>query len=158
MAILGNNTRRSTNFRHPGHLFPENLCARWCSCRCHWVRNLRSPQFLSSAVGNVSIHCGARRLSCNETGCKRRGKSTIMITYRFPKWLMNSAIHFYLASSALSAQASLTILNIVPESAEIFVAVSTGDLLGIQRMFQEARASILDVDEHNWTLLHVRAF
>lgn len=91
-------------------------------------------------------------------GCKRRSKSTTIITYRFPKWLTNSAIHFSLASSALSTQCNLTTLRIIPDSAEIFGAVSTGDLVGIQRLFQEGRASIYDVDERNWTLLHVRNF
>ena len=155
---LGNNTRRSTSVRHDGSLSIEYLCTRWCSCRCHRVLNLRSPQFLSSAVGDFFVRCGAGKASCNETGCKRRGRSSIIITCRFPKWLTKSAIHFSLASSALSTQSNLTTLRIIPNSAEIFEAVSAGDLLGMQRLFQQARASIHDVDEHNWTLLHVRTF
>jgi hypothetical protein len=137
-------------------LSSEPRCMGWCSCRCHRILNLKSPQALSSSVGDVTIRFRAERSGCNESSCTRRNKSTTIITYRFPKWLTNSAIHFSLASTALSVQSNLKTLRIIPDSAEIFGAVSTGDLLGMQRLFELGKASVHDVDQHNWTLLHVR--
>jgi hypothetical protein len=134
----------------------EDKCMRWCSCRCHRSFYMRSPQLLSSAFGNFYVRCTGKQSSCNETTCKRRSKSTTAIAYRFPGWLTSSAIHFTLVSSALSTQSKLTSLRVVPNSSAIFGAVSAGDLSGVQKLFQEGRASIYDVDERNWTLLHVR--
>lgn len=144
---------RSTKVDLPSN---EQRCMGWCSCRCHRILNLKSPQLLSSSVGDFSIRFGTERSGCNESSCKRRSKSTTFITYRFPKWLTNSAIHLSLASTALSIESNLKMLRIIPDSAEIFGALSAGDLLGMQKLFELGKASIHDVDQHNWTLLHVR--
>lgn len=141
---------------HARGLLREPLCTRWCSCKCHRVLNLKSLQILSSSVGAISIKMGAERSRCSESSCKRRNTSTTTITYRLSKWLANSAIHISLASSALSVQSNLTTLRVIPDSAAIFGAVSVGDVSSMQRLFQEGKASVHDIDEHGWTLLHVR--
>ena len=156
IEILPSPPRSATRSMKVDQLSNGSRCMGWCSCRCHRILNLKSPQLLSSSVGDFSIRFGAERSGCNESSCKRRNKSTTVITYRFPKWLTNSAIHLSLASTALSIQSNVKTLRIIPDSAEIFGAVSAGDIVTVQKLFELGKASIHDVDQYNWTLLHVK--
>lgn len=137
---------------------PKSNCPKWCSCICHKPGQLISPRVLRAVLGALSV--GYTNIPfitqpCNQKMCRpRRGLST-RITYQFPSWFLMKAVSLLISSTSAGPELLLRTLRVLPPDAEIFRLVSIGDLEGIKTMFSSGQASVNDIDDQRWSLLHV---
>lgn len=137
----------------------QATCAQWCSCKCHRINSLSSPEILNKAIGALSIGYSAIPYitePCSEKQCERSRSTGIRIRYRYPSWLFARAFLVALSSSPGALQVSLRSARVIPPKSEIFRLVISGDLEGVKSMLSQGQASIYDVDDQSWTLIHVR--
>lgn len=134
-------------------------CSRSCSCICHRTSQFRAPSFLTTTLGYLVLTSrGTSFISktCTERMCKRKARFSASMSYRFPPWLVARAIFLSFSSSPRNIISSLTTMRLLPGSARVFAVISSGAIDELRSMFQKGQASIYDIDEQNWTLLHVR--
>ena len=146
-------TANATMSHQPG------TCSRSCSCICHRTSQFRAPSFLTTALGYlVFTSRGTSFISktCTKRMCKRQAQFSASMSYRFPPWLVARAIFLSFSSSPRNMISSLTTMRVLPGSARVFAVISSGAIEELRSMFQKRQASIYDIDEQNWTLLHVR--
>jgi hypothetical protein len=133
-------------------------CPRWCSCLCHRQSRLNSPRLLNEIFGAMSIgYVGMPFFSnpCNEKQCKPRNPSSAQITYQFPSWMMSRAVSMLVSSKMSGPELQLRTLRIIPANSDVFRLAITGDVEGMKTMFKHGHASIYDIDNRRWSLLHV---
>ena len=133
-------------------------CSRSCSCVCHRTSQFRAPSFLTGALGCLIFTSRGTSFimkACTEKMCKRKAKFSASMSYRFPPWLVAQAFHLSVSSSPRNMISSLTTMRVLPGSARVFAVVSNGTINELRSMFQKGQASIYDISEQNWTLLHV---
>lgn len=133
-------------------------CPRWCSCRCHKPGQLRSPHLFRVILGALSI--GFTDIPfitqpCNQKMCRPRHQMSTIITYQFPNWILKRAVSILISSNTAGPELLLRTLRVLPANAEIFRLAMTNNLDGIKAMFSSGRASIYDIDDNQWSLLHV---
>jgi hypothetical protein len=137
----------------------KSNCPKWCSCICHKPGQLSTPRILGVILGALSVGYTNVPLitqPCNQKMCRpRRGLST-SITYQFPRWLLMRAVSLIVSSTNAGPELLLRTLRVLPPNAEIFRLVINGDLEGVKTMFSNGQASIHDIDDRRWSLLHVR--
>ena len=130
--------------------------ARWCSCVCHKPIQLYSPASSSRVAGALAVDGDLTRAPCNEKMCNRRQSSALRVTYRSPSWLMARVFTMTVTFVLGNPQLSLQTMRVLPRRAEIFRLVCINDLQGMKRMFADGTASVYDVDDQQWSLVHVR--
>jgi hypothetical protein len=134
-------------------------CPRWCSCICHKPSRLNSPRLLNEVFGTMSVgYVGVPLFSspCNEKRCKPRPSASARITYQFPSWIMARAVSMLVSSKTAGPELQLRTLRIINPNSDIFRLAITGDVNGMKSMFKDGLASIYDIDNRRWSLLHVR--
>lgn len=65
------------------------------------------------------------------------------------------AVSLLISSTSAGPELLLKTLRVLPSDAEIFRLVSIGDLEGIKTVFSNGQASVNDIDDQRWSLLHV---
>ena len=138
-----------------------DACSRSCSCVCHRTCQFRAPSFLTGALGFLVFTSRGTPFiteTCTERMCKRKAKFSASMSYRFPPWLVARAFYLSVSSSPRNMTSSLITMRVLPGSARVFAVVANGKINELRSMFQKGQASIYDIDEQNWTLLHVCEF
>ena len=140
--------------------YRRTQCRGWCSCSCHLVNYLRTPQSVDLALGSMFVGFSGfpvRRLRCSEKSCRKQSIPTLKVTYHFPQWLLARAICFSLALTYMNGpQVSLHMPRVIGSDSKIFSYAIQGDLCGLQALFQDGFASPYDVAASNGrTALHV---
>ena len=130
-----------------------------CSCSCHKVSKVQTPGFVQSVIGNLAVDLGGISVltpACDEIACKRGAHSSVKISYRFPAWFSNAALHSMVYSSRVTGpQMSLTSTRIIPRNSDIFCLAMQGDIPGIQNLFTQGLASPFDAtNNRGYTALH----
>jgi len=134
---------------------------RFCCCRCHTQRTLRSLDFLSNFMGSFSVRVGSALMripqtcderTCQQLLCHQQKPPTYRISYFLPSWLLARMIQLKLDGPRFS----LNLPRVVPTGAPIFAYASRGDTNGIQELFRQGLASPYDVEgETGTSALHV---
>ena len=120
-------------------------CMEWCSCICHQRHSLKSPWLLRSILGYIYIEYGIPDLACNEQSCRRHDASSIKIAYRLPSYLINRHITMAWMRTPLEGSAfSLRMPRVMPWTHPLWKFANCGDIIAIQRMFSEGKASPYD--------------
>lgn len=137
----------------------DSVCSQWCSCRCHKIASISSPQSLCQWFGALSLACSALpwRPPCNERSCQPRSSGSMRLSYRFPPWAMNRIVRALITSAPLTGPViSLKTLRVIPDTEPVFLFAEKGDVSGIRTLFSRGLASIYDVDSAGQSLLDVK--
>lgn len=129
---------------------------RLCGCVCHKPIQLHVSESIRRLAGALAVGGYLARAACNEKLCSRRQSPALQITYRSPSWLLARVFTLTMVSPLGNPQLSLKTMRVLPRRAEIFHMVCTNDLQGVKRMFAAGAASVYDVDDQQWSLVHVR--
>jgi hypothetical protein len=140
--------------------YRRTRCEYWCSCSCHRVNFLRTPQTADLALGSMFIGFSGfpvNRPRCSEISCRKQSSPTLKVTYHFPPWLLARMISFSLSMTYMSGpQVSLRMPRVVGTNARVFHFAVQGDLIGMKNLFRDGLASPHDVGAGNGrTPLHV---
>ena len=155
-------------FLNPGFV-PDNSelptatsCGNMCRCNCHRKSSFRTPGWMRSSIGSLSVgYSGTKlvgRVSCTEKTCLQRVHSSVKITYQFPQWLLGRSVSFTDMWHPLNGHnINLKTPRVISARSEVFVFAQQGNIEGIQRLFQDQKASPFDVsDSEGRSALHVR--
>lgn len=147
---------QKVNHRDPLNSSP---CKRACSCACHSVYRIKTPQILESLVGSLLIKSNGlygMNQACNEWSCRRSASATVRISYRFPDWLLNRMVSSLLVSNSVSGpQLSLVVPRVVSNTSDIFFHAFSGNIDGVAKLLQSGLASPCDIsDLFGYTPLH----
>ncbi|KAJ9501355.1 hypothetical protein H2202_003149 [Exophiala xenobiotica] len=139
--------------------FREKRCeAEWCNCICHRVGSIRTPKFICSLFGALSLKYSGVSVWNHKciTQCHSQSIPTLRASYVFPPWLLERAVHFVLSVTRMGGiQIGLATPRTVPGDSPIFQCAIEGDLMGMQRLFGDGLASPFDVAQSTGrTVLH----
>ena len=124
-------------------------CSAWCSCICHTRNSFRSPWYLKHIFGEVDIHYGTRRPTCNEFKCRGPVISSLDLTYQLPRYLMSRYMAVKIQCAQLDGpQISLRMPRVMKWSHLLWNYAGIGNTLAIQKMFSEGKASPYDMNPH----------
>lgn len=133
-------------------------CPRFCRCRCHSPRSLRSPSWMRNILGQMMLSYTPLiyATSCDYPPCRKRPQRS-QFTYYFPGWVASRALVLRSVVNDLSGiGASWTVkMPIVVEESTIFSAAGVGNIQHIQRQFSQRLISPFIVNIFGQTLLHV---
>ncbi|KAH7383065.1 ankyrin repeat-containing domain protein [Cadophora sp. MPI-SDFR-AT-0126] len=130
-------------------------CDQHCLCACHipyqagystkWTGSLRVR------ISGLPYVTG----SCNQDTCKKRSKARLQVQLGFPQWILGRVLTASLfCDSFTQPKYNFRTLRVRHSGDLIFIYTQTGNLTGIQKLFAEGRASVLDVDETNQSALY----
>ena len=129
----------------------RSTCSDWCSCACHVRRSRSVLNTLFVGYSGLPFFTA----SCDQKACRRRSRSSLRFTFYFPSWFLARAI---LANAAYSPNSGpeflLRVPKIIPPRSDIFHFAETGNLQGIQDLFERGLASVHDIDMSGSTVLH----
>ena len=129
-------------------------CEGWCSCSCHQVNHLRTPQSADLALGSMFIGLSGfpvRRQPCTENRCRKQSIPTLKVVYHFPLWLLAGVVHFSLSLIYMDGP------GISENDAKILSLAVQGDLSNMKNLLWDGLASPYDVCAGNGrTTLHVQ--
>ena len=124
-------------------------CAAWCSCICHTSNSFRSPWALKPLIGEICLEYSTQQARCNEKSCRRLDLSTFNLVYQLPRFLMFRYIAMTMRYAPLDGpQLSLRMPRVTPWTHLLWNYAMVGNLVAIQKMFAEGRASPYDVNIH----------
>lgn len=134
---------------------PQSLrCAAWCSCICHTSSSFRSPWAFKPLIGEICLEYSTQQARCNEKSCRRLDISTFNLVYQLPRFLMCRYIAMTMRYAPLDGpHFSLRMPRITPWTHLLWNYAMVGNLVAIQKMFAERRASPYDVNIHGSSAL-----
>ena len=139
-------------------------CRFDCRCSCHRRSRFRSPSHLANVLGLLSVgyHMSPWAApTCNSPSCRHRLKEFTYI-YAFPQWLSNRILHAHLAySESRGPELCLRMLRVRSKGSDIFRLFYGPEpdeivMTGVRRLFDNGKASVLDIDEDGASVLRVR--
>ncbi len=134
-------------------------CETPCECCCHDTRLTHAtPYWGSSWFGNLYLpRCFFHRsfTCCNVQTCRRtqKNRQIAKIKWFFPSWFI--AVDMKIRLQAFPVHFCLQTPRRVPETSPIFGCIQRMDIDGVRGLLGSAEASVNDVDEDGWAVLHV---
>ena len=148
----------SNLFQKPPPAAIKQQCKPLCSCVCHTRSIVKSPRVLDAFIGKMNVQCTGRRHSCNEFHCRRSTESSFKVVYQLPKYIMSRYISLIMRHGPLSGpEFLLRVPRVVSWSHLLWQYAKNGDLLAIQRLFAEGKASPYDLNPQGSNVLHYTA-
>ncbi|KAK6500916.1 hypothetical protein TWF506_003675 [Arthrobotrys conoides] len=138
-------------------------CNPLCKCVCHRRRNIQTPSILSKLIGNIFVgYNGIPSISpsCTIRNCNRAKGGNMRLQYAFPKWLLTKMLSMEVRASQCP-EVLIKTWNVrhhanTKRDENPFQMVVDVDIEGLQRLFQEGKASVRDIDSDGGCgLLHV---
>lgn len=123
-------------------------CQSWCSCYCHRIRRLQTPEKATKIIGLLSISFSGLSIWNRECGehCFKQTIPTVRTTYFLPPWFAHRAVRFAFSfSDTRGLQMSMEMPRVRPGDARIFALAVQGDLNGVKQMFVDGEASPYDI-------------
>lgn len=133
-------------------------CHSACSCSCHRTQRLVSPGTLERLVGSLfmgytGIPSPFRR--CDVYDCRQRSLTHVKLTYRFPAWFWNRAIHVAFLGGGPSPELVLRFPCVRPFESDWGTFVRAGAVEDLKYLIDRKQASLHDVDsKYGMTALH----
>ena len=140
---------------------PRVPLIRSCSCNCHTTRALKTPQWLGSAVGTLSIqynHTASQSCkACNRRSCDNVSDNVLKTQFYFPSWFLHRMMAVQLSWSPMSGHTiSLRTPRSISSKSNIFMLAQHGNIQGMQRLFEQRLASPFDISlDEGRSALHV---
>ena len=133
--------------RNQSHPAEKQQCKALCSCVCHARNIIRSPWILEAIIGKIHVQYAGWRPACNEYRCRRSPESSFNVVYQLPKYVMNRYISITMQYTSLGGpEFLLRMPRMVSWSHLLWKYAINGDLLAIQKMFAEGKASPYDLN------------
>ena len=124
-------------------------CPAWCSCICHTSSSLRSPWAFKTFFGAICLQHSNQHAQCNEKSCRRLEASTFNLVYQLPRFLMCRYIAMTMRYTPVDGpHFSLRMPRVTTWTHLLWNYAMVGNLVAIQKMFTEGRASPYDVNVH----------
>lgn len=122
-------------------------CIEWCSCICHRKSSFKSPWILKSIFGSIFIDYSIPSLVCNEHSCRRGSVSSFRMTFHLPGYLIDRYIAMVWKYAPLDGPAfSMRMPRVMPWTHLLWNYANNGDIVAIQRLFSEGKASPYDMN------------
>lgn len=122
-------------------------CKAFCSCICHTRSIGRSPWILDPIIGKLNVQFTGMRPPCSEFNCSRPPEPSFKVVYQFPKYLINRYVSMMMQYGRSSGpEFLLRVPRVVSWSHLLWKYAINGDLLAIQRLFAEGKASPYDLN------------
>ena len=141
-----------------------NSCDSGCTCVCHRRSQFKSPRSLNALLGSLFVGYQASPWStqtCSNSNCRRRSKKLTYV-YAFPRWFLARILVVDMAySQSRGPESCLRVMRVRSSSTGGFVSLAArfnnnDTVHHLKRLLNEGKISVLDVDERNITVLHVR--
>lgn len=124
-------------------------CLPWCSCSCHARRSFTTPLILRTVLGEINVQYRGKRQECDEFNCRRSANFSLSLKYDLPKYLMSRYIVMAMRCVPLEGpQLSLRMPRVMRWSHPLWNYANSNDVLAIQKLFSEGKASPHDVNPH----------
>ncbi|PSS01010.1 hypothetical protein PHLCEN_2v4085 [Hermanssonia centrifuga] len=133
-------------------------CENPCECCCHDTKLTRaSPPWLAPLFGNLYLPCSFFRrslTSCNIQTCRRtqKNRQIAKIKFFFPSWFI--AVDMKIRLQVFPVHLCLQTPRRVPRTSPIFRCIQRIDIEGVKELLVSGKASVNDVDERGWSVLH----
>jgi flavodoxin len=133
------------------HTRSSRNCAPQCSCRCHKILRLRTPNSWSMLLGSLLIAVSRQNMReqlgiCNEISCQASPRLALKMYYRFPSWLLYRLITLTIMMSPLDGpELLLRTQRIINPEALIFRYSRQGKTEEIKQLLASGQASVLDI-------------
>ncbi len=145
-----------------GKVSAHGKCERFCRCKCHVQKQVGLPQWTKAVVGSLYGSFTGSAMpgppECDYARCRQSGAYSTQLSYIFPSWLMGKSVSVSGTWSKLSGPAvtwTLRMPRVIPDQNRIWSLVEAGSVANVRKAFENNEASIHDVDEAGFTLLHV---
>ena len=147
--------QQNHSVQNPSPIAIKQQCKPLCSCICHARCIIKSPWVLDSIIGKINVQYTGWRPPCNEFHCLRSPDSSFKMVYQLPKYIMSRYISVFMQYSALSGpEFLLRVPRIVSWSHLLWNYATNSDLLAIQKLFAEGKASPFDLNPQGSSALH----
>lgn len=139
-----------------------DACTPFCPCQCHISTQVRTPSWIRSIFGTMTIHGNGsillNRLPCNKS-CGRSGAAALQVSYFAPAWILLKSLNIYIkAQSVHDFQFAVHTPRIIPRNAAVWSIIELGKLSEIKKMASRRELSPYDVTDSGRSLLNVRTF
>ena len=137
----------------------QDPCEADCRCTCHSYTQLRNPKVLSTLLGFLLIRFRSFKSlqqSCNDERCRARVSSATCV-YAFPHWLLDRVISLtYSYEMAKGPELVLRVMRVrtFPNKWIMPDPYYDRNVEEVKHLLDVGKASVLDVDEKGYTLLH----
>ena len=137
---------------------------RSCSCDCHSTLAMKTPQWLGSTVGSLSIRYNRTASqsckACNRRSCHVVSDNVLKTQFYFPSWFLHRMISMQFSWNPMSGHTvSLRTPRSISSKSNVFMIAQHGNIEAMQRLFEQRLASPFDISlEEGRSALHVRLF
>jgi hypothetical protein len=133
-------------------MYKQSNCEGACDCSCHSNYQYRTPLMLGNLIGTLLLgYTGSSLLrpKCEKSTCQNRTGQTFQLTYCFPRWFLERAIHFVVAMTYIGTPMfGLEVRRRVRWGSEdsILRFALTGNTVGVKLLLDAGTSSMTDVD------------
>ena len=144
-----------------GIIEPRLPLIRSCSCNCHATMTVKTPQWLGSAVGTLSIRYNRTSSqpckACNRRSCENVNDNVLKTQFYFPSWFLHRMMSLQLSWNPMSGHTvSLRTPRSISSKSNVFMLAQHGNIQGMQRLFEQRLASPFDISlDEGRSALHV---
>ena len=143
----------------PTFILAKSTCQSSCNCSCHAQTRANKPYLINAVLGFLfaGYHISPWSTDrCDSTYCGNRSMR-YTYEYTFPQWFTARTILIAMANStSRGPEMCLRVMRLVPSTSKIFHAAVSGKIFWVRQLLAQGKASVVDVDEHGHTPLHVR--
>jgi hypothetical protein len=143
-------------------MYKQSICGGACDCSCHSNYKFRTPLMLGNLLGSLFMRYNGSPLlrpKCEKITCQNRTGQSFQLTYCFPRWFLEMAIHLVAARTYTgSPMFGLEVRRRVAWGSEdsILKFALTGNTVGVKTLLGGGRFSMTDVDpNHGRSALYV---
>jgi len=143
-------------------MYKQSNCEAACDCSCHSNYRCRTPLMLRNLIGTLLLgYTGSPLLrpKCEKSTCQNHTGQSFHLTYCFPQWLLERAIHVVAAITCTGTPMfGLEVRRRVGWGSEdgILRFALTGNTIGVKSLLDVGTASMTDVDpNHGRSALYV---
>ncbi len=124
-------------------------CRRACRCACHSSRSSSSPAFMNNLLGRLFVsYSGVPVMapSCDSSACRGSKSSQLSLEYWFPTSLWSRMMRVELSYHHVNGPSvQLDMLRIIPDDAQCINFAISGNINGLQHLFNSGQASARDI-------------
>ena len=133
-------------------------CRIWCSCSCHSRKRFMTPFMLTSVLGHFVVEISSTGPKCNERSCLRSDATYVNLNYNFPRYLSSQHVSLTMDYTPIyGANFKLRMPRVTDWEHLLWGYANNGNMVAIQKMFSERKASPLDVNLLGETALNYAA-